>query len=129
MLLIPLLRTCLSVNDEGHHEDSLHAILDHKFDKSAVKNGYVYDRQGHNQLKKTTRGVHLLIAIRDGIDPKIKEANITQQWMPLRIVKESHPVEVAEYAVAHQIDDTPAFKWWVHHALRQRDRITASVRA
>ena len=37
-----------SVNDEGHHEDSLHAILDHKFDKTAVKDGYVYDRQGRN---------------------------------------------------------------------------------
>jgi len=73
--------------------------------------------------------VHLLIAIRDGIDPETKDANISQQWMPLKVIKESHPAEVAEYAVAHGIDDTPAFRWWVYHVLRRRDQIIASVRA
>ena len=106
-----------SVNDEGYHEDSLHGILDHKFDKTAVKDGYVYDQKGRHTLKKTTRGVHLLIAIKDGINPEKEGGNLNQQWVPLKDIKESHPIEVAEYAVAHGIDDTPAFKWWVPHAL------------
>lgn len=36
-----------SVNDEGCHEDLLHLILDHKFSKNVVKEGYVYDRKGN----------------------------------------------------------------------------------
>ena len=32
-----------SVNDEGYHEDLLHAILDHGFSKNVVKDGYVCD--------------------------------------------------------------------------------------
>ena len=32
-------------------------------------------------------------------------------------------LEVAEYAVANQIAEEPAFAWWVRSALRQRDRI------
>jgi hypothetical protein len=31
----------------------------------------------------------------------------------LKDLKESNPVEVAEYAVANKIDDEPAFAWWV----------------
>ena len=35
-----------SVNDEGYHQDSLDAILDIKFDKDAVKDGFIYDQNG-----------------------------------------------------------------------------------
>ena len=30
----------------------------------------------------------------------------------LKILKESNPVDVAEYAVARGIDNEPAFAWW-----------------
>ena len=33
-------------------------------------------------------------------------------------MKESHPVEVAEYARARGIDKEPAFEWWVPHTLK-----------
>lgn len=92
------------VNDEGYHEDSLHSILDHKFSKKAIKDGYVYDRKGNWRLRKTTRGVQLLVAIRDGIDPTNNESKIVKQWCNLKDLKELHPVEVAEYAVTHGID-------------------------
>ena len=32
-----------SMNDEGYHEDLLHAIIDHWFSKNAKKDGYVHD--------------------------------------------------------------------------------------
>ena len=41
--------------------------------------------------------------------------------------KASNPVEVAEFAKSKQIDDEPAFKWWVPYTLKKRDRIIASV--
>ena len=34
-------------------------------------------------------------------------------------MKESHPVEVAEYARARGIDKEPAFEWWVPHNLEK----------
>lgn len=49
--------------------------------------------------------------------------------MPLSILKESNPVEVAEYAKARGIDKEPAFVWWVPYTLRKRDVIVSAVKA
>ena len=38
-------------------------------------------------------------------------------WITLKSLKETNPVEVAEYAVDNKIDEEPAFDWWVHHVL------------
>ena len=43
-------------------------------------------------------------------------------------MKESHPVQTAEYAVAQGIDHEPALNWWVPHVLKKRDRIIAQVK-
>ena len=43
-------------------------------------------------------------------------------------MKESHPVEVAEYARARGIDKEPAFKWWVPHTLKKRQVILAALK-
>ena len=42
--------------------------------------------------------------------------------------KGSHPVDVAEYAIAKGIDREPAFCWWVPYTIRKRDAIIAAVR-
>lgn len=42
-------------------------------------------------------------------------------------MKQSNPIELAEYAVANGIQDEPAFKWWVKDVLRRRDRIISKV--
>ena len=44
-------------------------------------------------------------------------------------MKESNPIEVAEFAVSQGIDHEPAFAWWVPYTLKKRDRILASVNA
>ena len=44
-------------------------------------------------------------------------------------MKESHPVETAEFAQAKGIQGEPAFCWWVHYTLRKRDAIVAAVGA
>ena len=53
-------------NNEGYHEDTLDSIVDIRFRKNAVKDGFVYNRSGKRVLKKTTRGVDLLCAIKNG---------------------------------------------------------------
>ena len=49
-------------------------------------------------------------------------------WLPLSMVKESHPVQVAEYAVAHGYSQQPAFRWWVNTVLRKRNRLISKVK-
>jgi hypothetical protein len=44
-------------------------------------------------------------------------------------MKESHPVEVAEFAKARGIADDPAFIWWVPYTLRKRDIILSAVKS
>ena len=44
-------------------------------------------------------------------------------WVPLKGLKQSNSVELAEYAVANEISDEPAFNWWFKETLRHRDRI------
>ena len=48
-------------------------------------------------------------------------------WLSLKDIKESNPVECAEYASAMGIDIEPAFKWWVSHTLRRRERIIKAI--
>jgi hypothetical protein len=43
-------------------------------------------------------------------------------------MKESFPVQTAEYAVASKIAEQPAFAWWVRDVLSRRDRIFEKVK-
>ena len=38
-------------------------------------------------------------------------------------------MELAEYAVANEIDDEPAFKWWVKETLKRQDQIIGKVQS
>ena len=47
--------------------------------------------------------------------------------MPLKDIKESNPIEVAEFAVAKGIDKEPAFAWWIPYTIRKRKNIISAV--
>lgn len=107
------------VDSEGYQYHLLDGILDHSTDGHAVEKSdmYVYTRTGQKRLRQTTAGWKLLVRWKDG----------TEQWIPLKLLKESNPIEVAEYAKSRNIDDEAAFIWWVPYTLRKRDRIIASI--
>ena len=44
-------------------------------------------------------------------------------------IKESYPIELARYAVKHNLDELPAYAWWVPHTLKRANRIISKVRA
>jgi hypothetical protein len=78
------------------------------------------DKDGPNRhLRRTTKGWKLLIQWKDG----------TSTWERLANLKESNPVQVAEYAVANKLAEEPAFIWWIKDVLRRRDRIISKVKA
>ena len=68
-------------------------------------------------MRQTTVGWKLLVQWNDGL----------RQWVALKILKESNPVQVAEYAVARGIGDEPAFAWWTPYMLRKHDVIVLAV--
>ena len=74
-------------------------------------------RDGKRYLRRTTAGVELCCKWKDG----------TTSYQPLSLLKESHPVQVAEFAVAMGIENDPAFNWWVKPVLKRRDRIISAV--
>ena len=79
---------------------------------------YVYNKRGRRRLRKTTQGWWFLVRWKDQ----------SESWMRLADMKESYPIETAEFAASRGIDDEPAFAWWVPHALRKRDAIVSALK-
>ena len=53
----------------------------------------------------------------------------SESWIHLKDLKESHPVELAEYAKVRGIAQEPAFHWWVPYTMRKRDIILSAVKS
>jgi hypothetical protein len=59
----------------------------------------------------------------------LADGNYTSSWVKLKDLKESFPVQLAEYAVGNKIAEEPAFAWWVPYTIRKRDRIISKVKS
>jgi hypothetical protein len=103
---------------DGNQHLLLKAIVDHTSNDQALKdqNWYVVVN-GRYHPHKTTAGWFLAIEWKDR----------STSWEKLNELKESFPIEVAEYAVANWISDAPAFAWWVHKVLFEKHRIVKAV--
>ena len=53
----------------------------------------------------------------------------TTEWVSLKALKQSNPVELVEYAKAHHIDNVPAFYWWVRDVLWKQQRIIGKLKS
>ena len=104
---------------DGHSSLLLYHIVDHKRSGDAIsmEDKYFVTKTGTKRIRQTTVGWKLLVQWSDG----------SRQWIALRILKESNPVQVAEYAFARGLGDEPAFAWWIPYTLRKRDVIVSAV--
>ena len=94
---------------EGNQYLLLKEIVDWKKSSSATAPADMYVTRGSNRhFCKTTKGWHLCVEWKDG----------TTSWERLADLKESNPIKVAEFAVAHGLQDQPAFIWWVLYTLK-----------
>jgi hypothetical protein len=109
------------VDADGRSYALLSEIIDHKSDGSAVRkdDGFETTKDGQVRPRYTTKGWKLLVSWKDG----------STSWVPLKDMKDSFPVEVAEYAMVNKIIEEPAFAWWAKHVLRKRDRIIKKVKS
>ena len=46
----------------------------------------------------------------------------------LKDMKDSYPVDLADYAVTNKIQDEPAFAWWVPYVIGKQKRFIAKLR-
>ena len=109
------------VDEDGRRYTMLDDIVEYSNDANAIDkdNGWITNQHGRRTRKVTTKGWELLINWKDGC----------QSWVALKDVKDSFPVQLAEFAVAKGIDDEPVFAWWVPHTIKKRSRIISAIKS
>jgi hypothetical protein len=108
------------VDEEGRRQMMLGGIMDHRVLPDAIpkSKGTYVNAYGVKRRKTTTRGWEILIEWKDG----------SSDWVAMKDLKESYPVELASYAVERDIHEEPAFAWWVPYVLKKQKRILQKVK-
>jgi hypothetical protein len=109
------------VDEEGNRFVLMDSIADHRVDGHQLGQEEAFIKSGDRgrRRRETTKGWEILVQWKDG----------STSWEALKDIKESYPVQMAEYAVQRRISQEPAFAWWVPHVLKKKDRIIAKVKS
>ena len=109
------------VDEEGRRYAIIDQIIDTRTNGSNVPEDDVFLKTGNQttSIRKTTKGCKICVLWKDK----------STTWHDLKDIKDSYPVEMAEYSVENMISHLPAFAWWVPHTLRKRDRIVAKIKS
>jgi hypothetical protein len=109
------------VDDEGNRHVLFKEIIDHRTDGSELKqqDAFITTRSGTKRRRETTKGYEILVQWKDG----------STTWVALKDMKNSYPVQLAEYSIQRRIAGEPAFAWWVKHVLSKRNRIIGKLKA
>ena len=109
------------VDQEGNRHVLLDEIIDYRVNSHKVKlqDAFITTGTGTRRRRETTIGWELLAQWEDR----------STNWISLKDLKESNPVQTAEYAAVAKIAMEPAFAWWVPHMLKKRNRIISKVKS
>ena len=109
------------IDEEGNRFVTLDSIISHRVDGTQVSKdcAFITSHNGGKRRKETTKGWEILIQWKDG----------TTTWEKLKDVKDSYPVQLAEYAHQSCIADEPALAWWVPHVLKKKTHIISKVKS
>ena len=90
------------VDEEGHRQLLLDEIIDHSVNDEAITMENAYYTVGNTKrLKRTTKGWDIYVQWKDG----------STDWIALKDLKDSYPVELTDYAINNGIHQQPAFAW------------------
>ena len=111
----------VQVDQEGNRHILLDELIDYRVNGCEVKlqDAFITTGTGTRRRHETTIGWELLAQWKDG----------STNWISLKDLKESYPVQTAEYAVAAKIAMEPAFTWWVPYTLKKRNQIISKVKS
>ena len=103
------------VDHDGWDYNQLYEIIGHRRAKEAVpiEQGYYETKSGAKRRVITTKGWNL----------EVKWETGESSFIALKDIKESNPIEIAEYAKVNHIDKEPAFAWWIPSVIKRRDAI------
>jgi hypothetical protein len=101
------------VDPEGWSHTIFKFIINHRFNKKVTANHTYVNKDGKTVPLMTTAGWELEVQWTDG----------SMDWLLLKDLKDSNPIEAAEYAISNGISEEPAFAWWARHTLHKRDRV------
>ena len=109
------------VDEEGHKQMFIDEIQDHRRNHDAVpiSKGFYTRKNGTRTKVRTTKGWELYVLWKDG----------SGDWIALKDIKDSYPVQLAEYAVSNKLNEEPAFAWWVPFVYKKRDMIIKKVKS
>ena len=104
---------------DGNQYILLDSLIDFRRSTTALcYNDQKITTDGKTSYRRSTAGWQLCCQWKDG----------STSWVKLSDLKESHPIETAEYAVAQGLDGEPAFNWWVPHVIKKRAHIISLVK-
>jgi Reverse transcriptase (RNA-dependent DNA polymerase) len=109
------------VDSEGNQYRIFREIINHRKGKSALDKAdqYRIASNGRRTMKHTTAGWDFEVEWKDG----------STSWLPLKDLKETNAVEVAQYAKENRLMDEPAFAWWAPHVLKKLIRLIKMSRS
>jgi len=109
------------VDEEGHRQLLIDEIIDHRTLKDAIpmSEGTFKTKHGAIRKKRTTRGWELCVRWKGG----------STDWITLKDLKDSYPIELAEYAAINKINEEPAFAWWVPYVIKKRQSIISKIKS
>jgi hypothetical protein len=110
----------LQVDSEGNQYVLLDEIVDWKQTDEATYNHNILQisHNGNLHPRRMTKGYYLCVKWKDG----------STSWEHLKDLKESYPVQVAEFAISNGIQDLPGFRWWVPSTTKRQNRIIKAIK-
>ena len=106
-------------DDDGYNYKLLFEVIGHRKNVDAVEkeDGWAKTKTGMKRRVITTKGWDLHVRWETG----------DTSYIALKDIKEGNPIEVAEYAMANNLENEPAFAWWVKTALKRRNVMVSKV--
>ena len=101
------------IDDDGNRQVLMNKIIDYQTNGTELKqqDAFVTTKTGTKCRRETTKGWELLIEWKNG----------STNWVSLKDIKESYPVQVTEFALATRISMETVFAWWVPFMLKKRN--------
>ena len=107
------------VNQEVNIFLIVDSIIDTRTNGTQIlqQDAFVITKSGNKRRKNTTKGWEVCIQWKYGSTIRNK----------LKYIKDSYPLQMAEYAVENIISEEPAFAWRTKHVMNKRDQIISKT--